>query len=259
MKFHDAHCHLASKSFQKDFELDKSMILWEEMGLDYVIGVSTKFSESEAVLELTKKYDKIIPGIGVHPWSAKKTPSEELMDKFQQLFVTNNQIVIGEIGLDHHFIKDEERYPFQEQYFRFFLQIAEKRKLPINLHLKGAEELASSILTSYSIPSNKVLIHWYSGPASIRKEFMNRGYFFTINPSILSGSTHIDVIKEVPINQVLTESDGNTKYTIDNERVIGCPSLIPRVINEISDIIRIDKEEVSVILKSNLRNYLNIG
>lgn len=258
MKFHDAHCHLVSKNFQKDFELDKSMILWEEMGLNYVIGVSTKYSESEAIFELTKKYDKIIPGIGVHPWNAKKTLSEELKDKFQQLFVKNNKIVIGEIGLDHHFIKNEERHLFQEQYFRFFLQIAEKRKLPINLHLKGAEKKASEILTSYSVPSHNILIHWYSGPTDIRRVFIERGYFFTINPSILSGSPHINVLKESPINHILTESDGNVKYTIDNEKVIGSPGVIPKVIEKISLTTGIELEEVTQILQKNLERYLNV-
>ncbi|MCE7741504.1 MAG: TatD family hydrolase [Candidatus Heimdallarchaeota archaeon] len=259
MRFHDAHCHIASKSFQKDFELESSMRKWIDMGLDYVIGVSTKYSESKKILDLSKEYEKIIPGIGVHPWSAKKPITDEIKESFFHLFSESKQVVVGEIGLDYHFIKNEERYPYQEQYFRFFLQIAEKNNLPVNIHLKGAEEDVASILSTYRIKSSNVLIHWYSGPTQTLKKFIERDYFFTINPSILTGSPHIEVLKEVSINRILTESDGNVKYTINNERVIGSPGIIPKVMNKIIEITPYDLDEISKILYDNLRNYTNIG
>ncbi len=258
MKFHDAHCHLASKSFLKDFELETSMKQWNDQGLEYVIGVSTKYSESNRNLELGQEYENVIPGIGIHPWSAKKPLSDEVKEKFQKLFFSNKQVIIGEIGLDHHFIKNEERYPFQEQYLRFFLQIAENNKLPINIHLKGAEEETANILSSYEIPASNVLIHWYSGPPKILNHFIEKNYFFSINPSILSGSPHIAVLKEVPLNRILTESDGNVKYTIDNERTIGSPGIIPRVMEKIVEITGRSREEISIILQENFRNYTNI-
>ncbi len=259
MKFHDAHCHLASKSFQKDFNLESSMEQWSEQGLEYVIGVSTKYSESKKILDLSREFDRIIPGIGVHPWNAKKTLTNETKENFLKLFSEHKKVIIGEIGLDHHFIKKEERYPYQEQYFRFFLQIAEKNSLPVNIHLKGAEVEIASILSSYKIPSNNVLIHWYSGPSHILNQFIERDYFFTVNPSILTGSPHIDVLKKVSINRILTESDGNVKYTINNERVIGSPGIIPKVMQKIIEITHHDMEEISNILQDNLRNYTNIG
>ncbi|MHA1199021.1 MAG: TatD family hydrolase [Candidatus Heimdallarchaeaceae archaeon] len=259
MRFHDAHCHIASKSFLKDFELAPSMRKWREKGLDYVIGVSTKYSESKKILDLSKEYEKIIPGIGVHPWSAKKPITDEKKEQFSTLFSESKRVVIGEIGLDHHFIKNEERYPYQEQYFRFFLQIAEKNNLPVNIHLKGAEEDVAGILSNYEIKSTNVLIHWYSGPAQTLKKFIERDYFFTINPSILTGSPHIEVLKEASINRILTESDGNVKYTINNERVVGSPGIIPKVMDKIVENTPYDLNELTKILHENLRNYTNIG
>ena len=50
MLFHDAHCHISSKSFLKDFDLQTSFQNWEKEGLEYVIGVSTKTSESLRIL-----------------------------------------------------------------------------------------------------------------------------------------------------------------------------------------------------------------
>lgn len=259
MKFHDAHCHLANKDFVKDFDISTFMEKWKNSGLEYVIGVSSNISESYKILEMSKEFKRIIPGIGIHPWKAKTQMKEELKAEFKQIINDNEIIVIGEIGLDHHFIKKEERYPYQEEYFRFFLEQAEKNSLPINIHLKGAEEETSDILTSYKISSENILIHWYSGPKKVFNQFLERDYFFSINPSVLTGSTHIEVLKNAPLNRILTESDGNVKYTIDNVKVTGSPGIIPEVLSKIEEIKNIELDELSVILQKNIRIYANLA
>jgi len=259
MKFHDAHCHISDKGFMKDFDLDSSITEWVKLGMEFVIGVSTKYSESLKAVELSKKYYEIIPGIGVHPWSAKKPITEVLTTKFQALIEENPILVVGEIGLDHHFIKKEEYYPYQEEYFRYFLELSEKYNRPVNIHPKGAEKEVAKILTEYKVPPHNVLIHWYTGPPEILDEFIERDYFFTINPSILSGSPHISVLRKAALNRILTESDGNVKYTINNERIIGSPGIIPQVINKIAEIKEESVDTISSELQTNLRRYLNLN
>jgi TatD DNase family protein len=258
MKFHDAHCHLASKDFLKEFDIPDSMDNWKEAGLEYVIGVSTKLSESQKILEISRSHNEIIPGIGIHPWKAKRPMDEHLKNEFVKIVKENKRIVIGEIGLDHHFVKIEERYKFQEEYFRFFLELAEGNRLPVNIHLKGAEKEVSEILTSYNIPPENTLIHWFSGPKNVLNQLLEREYFFTINPSILTGSTHIEVLKNISLNRMLTESDGNVKYTIDNERISGSPEIIPKVIKKITEIKSIQLEVLVKILQENFRVYTKI-
>jgi len=259
MKFHDAHCHISSKSFQKDFNLDEYLPKWREEGMEFVIGVSTKYTESLNALELSNRFKFIIPGIGIHPWSAKKPLNVEMEEKFNRIFSENQNIVIGEIGLDHHFVKKEERYQYQEQYFKFFLQRAENKGLPVNIHIKGAEMEAAEILSSYNIPPNNILIHWYSGPSKILRVFIERDYFFTINPSILAGSTHKSVLENCSINNILTESDGNVKYTIENEPIIGSPGIIPKVIAKIAEIKNSNIDEITRLLRQNFIKYTNLG
>ncbi len=257
MKFHDIHCHLPDNYFYK--QIDMFMQEWKNMGLECVVSVSSNLSESLRSIELHKKYEEIIPGIGIHPWSAKKSLTDELKNKFNQLIQENLPLVIGEFGLDHHFIKKEEYYSHQDETFRFFLSLAEKHELPINVHPKGAEELVAETLETYNIPSHNILIHWYSGPENILKKFIERDYFLSINPSILGGSKHIVVLIQAELSQILTESDGNVKYTIDGERIIGSPALVPKIMKKICEEKEKDILEISNILHSNLRRYLNLG
>jgi len=256
MKFHDIHCHLPRNYFFRDIE--KHMEEWIKKGLETIVSVSSEYRDSIRNIELHSKFTQIIPGIGIHPWSAKRNLTDEIKIQFETLVTENQHSVIGEIGLDHHFIDNKEYYIIQEEYFRFFLEIAERHKIPVNIHGKGAERIISEILTTYKIPSNDVLMHWYSGPKEVLQTYIERGYFLSINPSILAGSSHINVLKSAPLDQILTESDGDVKYTIDNERVIGSPAIIPKVMDKISKVKKIDLQEVSEILHNNLQRYLNI-
>jgi len=66
------------------------------------------------------------------------------------------------------------------------------------------------------------------------------------------------VLKDVPLNRILTESDGNVKYTIDNVRVSGSPGIIPDVIHRIGKIKDIQIDELLNILQENIILYAKI-
>ncbi|UJG39546.1 MAG: TatD family hydrolase [Candidatus Heimdallarchaeum aukensis] len=257
MQFHDAHCHLPINYFYKD--IDNFMKQWSDLGLEYVIGVSMKYTEIEKAIELQKKYKQIIPGFGIHPWKVKRNMLEEQINKISNYVATVSPLIFGEIGLDHHFIKKEQYYPLQEEVFSFFLTLSEKNSIPINVHSKGAEERVYELLDSFSIPPSNILIHWYSGPKKMLYKFRDKGVFFSINPSILGGSTHRFVLEEVGLEQLLTESDGNVKYWIKGEKIIGSPAIIPQIIEKIAEVKNLSIDEVSEVLSRNFKEFANIS
>ena len=58
-------------------------------------------SSYERNLEITERCDGVLPAFGIHPWNAQKV--------VQTLDFLNNSVtkstIIGEIGLDYHFVK----------------------------------------------------------------------------------------------------------------------------------------------------------
>jgi TatD DNase family protein len=155
---------------------------------------------------------------------------------------------IGEIGLDHHFIKDKGLYPLQTEIFMSMLSLAQKLQLPVNLHSKGAENLIFDILSSYKIP--KVNIHWYSGPEKYLKIGKDRGYYFSITPAIKYSPAVQKTALLVDIDHLLLESDGPVKFSGE----IGTPAMIKDVINRISSIKKINNQEVERRILENTKN-----
>jgi Tat protein secretion system quality control protein TatD with DNase activity len=61
--------------------------------------------------------------------------------------------MIGEIGLDHHWVKDPAAYPAQMRVLEFFLAAVRDQEKVVNLHTKSAEREVAQALRRF--PSQK--------------------------------------------------------------------------------------------------------
>ncbi len=204
----------------------------------------------ERVLEIANKHSEIYASLGIHPEEVTMNKKiEQQLDSINDLIKQNKQNIcaIGEIGLDHHFVKDKELYPLQKTIFNKMLSLAQDLELPVNLHTKGAEKIVFDTLPSYKIPN--VNIHWYSGPENYLKLGMDRGYYFSITPAI----SYSPVVKKVVLNvdkeHLLLESDGPVKYS----GRIGVPAMVKNVLNSISTLKEINSDELERQIEENTR------
>jgi TatD DNase family protein len=152
-------------------------------------------------LEIGETCDLVIPTFGIHPWHAPG-----YVDRLEDLSAAIEQSpMIGEIGLDHHFVEDTSAYPAQRQVFEYFLSAARDQQKIVNVHTKGAEEDVLALLDRYQLP--RVIVHWYSGPLDILRELVVREFTFTVGVEVLH-SEHIQAVARViPLGQLLTETD----------------------------------------------------
>jgi len=208
----------------------------------------------ERVLEIANKHSEIYASLGIHPEEVTMNKKiDQQLDSIVDLIRQNKQNIcaIGEIGLDHHFVKDKELYPLQETIFNKMLLLAQDLELPVNLHTKGAEKIVFDTLPSYEIPN--VNIHWYSGPENFIKLGMDRGYYFSITPAI----SYSPVVKKVVLNvdkeHLLLESDGPVKYS----GKIGVPAMVKDVLNSISMLKEINSDELEKQIEENTRKIFH--
>jgi TatD DNase family protein len=196
----DAHAHLDRYDLVDNRALDAALAEIEGHRI-LTISNSMDLPSYERNLEIGETCDRVIPTFGVHPWNAP-----EWVDRLQDLSAAIEQSpMIGEIGLDHHFVQDTSAYPAQRQVFEFFLSAARDQQKIVNVHTKGAEEEVLAILDRYQIP--RVIVHWYSGPLDILREMIARGATFTVGVEVLH-SEHIQAIaRQIPPRQLLTETD----------------------------------------------------
>lgn len=241
----DIHCHA-------NLYLNLEEIIKEakNVGVKKIISVGMSFTSLERILEISDKYDTIYPALGIHPEEVRMNKNIiNQLDLVADIIKKNNEkaCAIGEIGLDHHFVKEKELYPLQKDIFKIMLELAQELNLPVNLHTKGAEKIVFDILPSYNIPN--VNIHWYSGPEQFLNLGIDRGYFFSITPAISYSPAVKNTVIKVDKDFILLESDGPVKYS----GKIGTPAMIRDVLNTISKLKKIDSKELEIQIEKNTK------
>lgn len=220
------------------------------MGVEKIIAVGMSALSQKRVLEIANTHSEIYASLGIHPEEVKMNKEiQNQVDSVITLIKNNKTYIcaIGEIGLDHYFIKEKELYQLQKEIFDKMLSLAQELELPVNLHTKGAEKLVFEMLPSYNIPN--INIHWYSGPESYLKQGIDRGYFFSITPALSYSPAVKKTVLMVDNDHLLLESDGPVKYS----GKIGTPSMVREILNNISKLKGIPTSELEIQILENTK------
>lgn len=238
----DTHSHLNLYQYNRfggDFCPALKQIEGNEI---HTIAVSMDVSSYESNKRIAKKSDFIVPVFGIHPWNALRYSGK--VDLIKKLIRENS--IIGEIGLDHFFVKDSSRYAAQRKVFELFLSESEDKVLSI--HTKGAEHDVLDLLKAYG--NKRVIIHWYSGGIEPLKEMVTEGFYFSVGLEI-NYSDHLRKIASmIPLERLLVETDnpGGPAWLIKKK---GMPILIKDIIALLGEIKGRSSEEMEKQVQEN--------
>ena len=239
----DAHSHLDMYGNRLESALEET-----RRHSIFTISNSVDLPSYQKNLEIARRCDLVLPVFGVHPWYA-----HEYVDRLQELNqATERSPLLGEIGLDYHFVEDASRYPAQRKVFEFFLAAARRQDKAVILHTPGAEEDVSRLLTDYNV--QRAIVHWYSGPLDVFRNMVSRRLYFTVGVEVLH-SEHIQAIaRELPLAQLLTETDnpGGAKW------VGGSPGMPRLLLDVIQAVAELKKTTAEVIIRTVRDNFLRL-
>ena len=201
----DVNCHFDMMPSPEAYISQK-----EEAG-DIVIGMTNLPSHFQLGKPYLMRYKHIRLGLGLHPLLAAENKKE--LPLFKRL--VDETSYIGEIGLDF----SREGYASKEEQIKVLKEILATlrgRKKIISVHSRRAEQELLGLLSEYDIEN--VIFHWYSGSVSLIPTILERGYYFSINEAMCSSSNGIAIIKKIPHERILTETDApyNNKNNIKN-------------------------------------------
>jgi TatD DNase family protein len=186
----------------------------------------------------------VLPTFGIHP---RRAP--QYADGLSELSpYIETSPAIGEIGLDFHWVKNSSEYPAQLKVLEYFFAAAREQKKIVNLHTKGGERQILELLERYDV--TRPIIHWYSGPLDILRALVQFGAYFTIGVELRYSETIQAIAREIPDRLLLTETDnpGGLKWL---KGVVGMPSEIQRVVNELARIRSSTPASISRMVHAN--------
>ncbi len=250
MSYVDAHVHLADPAYS-----DRIEAIIEDAtknGIARILSNAMDYDTSVATIALARRYEEtVLAAVGLHPWTVVNGPTFELA-KFEDLLDENAEHVkaIGEIGLDGKYTQDEEKRRRQREIFEHFLEIAERKRLPVVVHSRMAiEEVLDEIARFAKL---KVLLHWYDGPAEKLELIRERGYFISIGPALFYSKRIAEIGRKAELDMILSETDGPVTYHGPFQEKTTQPS---RVIDVVERLAEIRFEKVATIKEAVWSNF----
>ncbi|CAH3111560.1 unnamed protein product [Porites lobata] len=207
----DCHAHISAKEFQKD--IDAVIQAAKVAGVRVIVGVTEFKAEFSGMLDLHKRYpDFIAPCLGVHPVQSLTPDRSATLQDLEGVeeFIRKNHeelVAIGEVGLDFtpRFIQKEEDKEIQREVFSKQIKLALELDLPLNVHSRSAGRHVIEMLQQHG--AKNVLLHAFDGKPSNALKGVEAGYYFSIPPSIVRSPQKEKLVKNVPLSNLLLETD----------------------------------------------------
>lgn len=252
MKFVDVHCHLDFDRYGEDrFRIAKEMQERNIMCLTNTLNPKNY----DDVKVMFKDYENVKVCPGLYPQDAEKISDEDFENYLKLIEKEKNKIVaIGEVGLDKHHTEDEKLFDLQVKRFKKLVELAIKIDKPMLIHTRKAEGIILDILREYVEKTGfrKFDLHCFMGKKKFIKDIKELNIYCSI-PLIIKNTECFQIlVKELPIRQLLVETDAPFLHP---DKEINSPLNIPEIYDEIAKIKGYDKLEVQNMIFNNYMKF----
>lgn len=262
-KFFDVHTHPQFLSY--DADRDEVLRRAREAGVK-MIAAGTQCSSSRAAVKLAEKYpNDIWAAVGFHPahfsehWHHDKneqaSPEREVFDieKLEELAKNPKVVAIGECGLDYFRVKDQASRVMQKEGFVAQIELAHKIKKPLTIHCRAAFGDLISILNSkfQILNSPPGVTHFFSGTKDDAKKLLDMGFYFTFGGVITFARDYDEVIKFIPSDRILSETDAPYVAPVPYRGKRNEPAYVVEAVKKLAELRGIALEKVAEQIGSN--------
>ncbi len=246
----DTHAHIQHERYKNREQVIQDTIKKTEFTI--ISGANREWNRE--AIKIASKHSNLYATIGLHPLDAQKLSADEFKKELKYIEDNKDNIVgVGEVGLDHHWEKDEDMRTLQKERFIMFIELANKLNKPLVIHSWDAEPDAIEILKKHAKTS--VIMHCFSGKRETLEKCLDLGYYISISTMILMSKNTKKIAKNTPIEKMLLETDA--PY-LDPDHDINYPWKTELSAKKIADIKDITTEEVIRQTTKNAREVFEI-
>lgn len=197
----DAHLHLPRTD-----SADESFFIHAQAATEIgILAINSTCEQDWTKLILSaRRYNKVIPFLGIHPWWAN-----DVSAGWQERLKTNlikTTFGIGEIGLD---ALSTTPVDIQEAIFIPQLEMAEDMGRMVSIHCCRRWGRLLDLLTATCKGDSKIIIHGFNGSLEIMHRLLNLGAMLSFGTS-LEDPAKIKIrqaFQKAPLDRILLESD----------------------------------------------------
>ena len=187
-------------------------------------------------------------GLGLHPQLVAERSDEVVL--FEKLL--RHSRYVGEVGLDagpgHYRSLELQRSIFE----RILRLCADEGGKILSIHSVRATKAVLDMLEMH-LPSHRgtAVLHWFSGNISEVRRGVALGCYFSVNERMLASPNGRRILREIPANRLLTETDG--PFVERNGIPIKAGDVV-RAVEGIAAVRECNVLDIQTLIVDNLRN-----
>ena len=241
----DFHCHM-------DLYPDHALAVQEaEAAGVFTLAVTTTPRAWPRNYELAQRTKHVRAALGLHPQLVAERESEiHLWERYLP-----ETRYVGEVGLDAgpRFFKSLDA---QKRVLQRVLELcAQAGGKIISVHSIRSAKAVLDLVEAHLPPERgKIVLHWFTGTKSEAKRALELGCYFSINAAMLGNERHASMVQAMPLNRLLTETDG--PFTQTGERP-SKPSDVTLIVEELGRLHQVPAEQIAMTVRNNLRALVN--
>jgi TatD DNase family protein len=274
---HDSHIHMALSPLKENYESDIQDFV--DLNGKKILTQGTEIADYNDTLDIVERINSIFPNVadlalGIHPTIFGEAIlrnnldgldifkyAKKQMSFFEEIFNKNKERItaIGETGLDYfdmyHYDElteelREDLKEIQRRSFNLHCKLARENKLPLSIHsrdIADKDDCTKEVLHTLAHEGKGQLrgcFHSYTGSIELAREIVNMDFYIGFNAIITypSGNNVREVLKEIPLDRILIETDGpflptqSIRKNKKEHKRYGRPVLVKEIIETASKI-----------------------
>lgn len=270
----DTHAHVNFVAYKEDGDEVTRRALKQNV---WMINVGSQFDTSRRAVEYAQKYPEgVYASVGLHPIHLEEQSIDMQLDEYEiiefkagaekfdyeryKALAQNEKVVaIGEIGLDYY--RNAANIDLQKEILLGQMSLAQELNKPILFHCREAHNDLLAILKEWDLVGNKKLrgvIHSFSGRWSQAQLYLAMGFYLGFNGIITFAQDYDKVIKQMPLDRLLVETDCPYLTPIPFRGKRNEPAYVKYVAEKIAELRGLSFEEVAEITTKNAKELFKI-
>lgn len=204
--FFDSHSHLHDAKF--DADRDAVLERAREAGVTRILTLGDTLAASRAAIALAEERPEVIAAAGIHPCSARSW-DDTCAAELESLLAHPRAAVLGEIGLDYYWEKDDDAIARQQYAFREQLRLARSLGYAVSIHTRESTADVLRILREEHGGEIGGVLHCFSGTIEEAEAAMRMGFYLGVGgTSTYPKSTALrDILMRGGLSRLLIETD----------------------------------------------------
>ncbi len=250
----DTHAHLGFKNFKDDINevIEESL----EKGVERIIIPGSTVHESREAVRIAEENENIFAAVGIHPEDAEGIKD---FSEIETLTSHKKVVAIGETGLDYFYLRGESTdiKKKQRELFEKHIELSEKLDLPLIFHNRDSDNDFLEIIKDRKV---RGVVHCYTGDWDFAQKILDLGFLISFTGIITFDKTGNlnKVIKEVPFDKIMVETDAPYLAPTPYRGKRAEPWMVKEVIQKIADIKELSFKNVEEKTSSNAKEFFGI-